>query len=177
MRRHRLITRPDAALTLLFCGALVASCKTREPEQNGLLSEEVEQNPADETVADGGEFAVRCGPADDADNPGADTAGDTWLLQVKGAVSTSDESQPLIVDLDLLTAEAGGKAQRLHAGQKGRGIIDLQKSLFIGFESGVLTADADTGGAGGFTGVLSVASRVDGIQVRCQAKAITPGQE
>lgn len=167
------LVRRFAMGSALLYAVFLTGCKTREPDQSGLLAADAERAEDEEAVADGGEFAVRCAPADDAAGPeGGNTTAESYLLQVKGAVSATDESQPLVVDLDVTAGGEAGKMQRLFAAQRGRGVIDLQKSIFIGFENGVLTADALEGETGGFTGVLSVAGRVDGMPVKCQAKGL-----
>lgn len=150
-------------MTALFVGS-VASCKTREPEQAGLLSAESEIS--DDTVADGGEYSIRCGAEDDAAAP-------VHVLLVRGAVSATDESQALIVDVDQFDPGTG-KATRLLTGIAGRGAVDLNKSVFIGFERGALTTDVADDATGGFVGVLSIVDHVEGLAVRCQVSSLKP---
>lgn len=149
-------------MTALFVGS-TGACKTREPEQAGLLS--AADEAVDDAVASGGEYSVRCSAEDEA-------PANIYMLVVRGAVSATDEAQLLIVDVDQLNVGAS-QPKRLFSSMSGRGAIDMQKSLFIGFERGALTADAADDTAGGFTGVLSIADQVDGLAVRCQVAHLT----
>jgi hypothetical protein len=145
------------------CAALAfAACKVRDPDAGGLLDDtEADADPtaAEEKVADGGRFAIDCRVLEGKGH---------YFVEVSGAVRADDEAQPLYVHVE---RRDGSAAPRILAGREaGRGRVTVQGSLFIGFQSGALTAEPAREGDGTHLGVLSLADDPEavGAAVRCK---------
>lgn len=169
-------------LALIVLGILgAASCRTRDPLAAGLLDADPPGGPAGEsdrqtpteemqpaTIAPNGDWRVQCRPADSA--AGGER---TYLLSIKGAVRPDDELQPLLVSLSL---DRAGSVLPLGENQKGRGAIDPQGAIFVGFESGVLTADKiSQSTTPAYQGVITLANDqdADALAVFCRAEPVT----
>jgi len=141
-------------------------CKARQHDEAGLLSSG-EKDVNEETVALGGNYSLLCLP----DNNASTDASESFLVTVKGAENPQDEAQPILVTIDVARS---GKEDRLFTDVKGRGAIVKDRSIFLGFETGVLTADLSAVEPGGetYTGVISIASFTDGAQVKCQVREL-----
>jgi hypothetical protein len=153
-------------ILLVLTVIALTACKARQPDEAGLFSSG-DDNPNDEMVALGGNYSLLCLP----DNKASTDASESFLVTVKGAENPQDEAQPILVTVDVARS---GKEDRLFTDVKGRGAIVKNRSIFLGFETGVLTADLSTTEPGGetFTGVISIASFTDGAQVKCQVREL-----
>ncbi len=152
-------------LSIILTVALGA-CKARQHDEAGLLSFGSE-NSNEETVALGGNYSLLCIP----DNKASTDASESFLVTVKGAENPKDEAQPILVTIDVARS---GQEDRLFTDSKGRGAIARDRSIFLGFETGVLTAELSTAEPGSetFIGVISIASFTDGAQVKCQVREL-----
>ena len=153
-------------LLLIMSLVSLGACKARQHDEAGLLTSG-DENPNEETVALGGNYSLLCLP----DNKASTDASESFLVTVKGAENPKDEAQPILVTVDVARS---GKEDRLFTDVKGRGAIVKDRSIFLGFETGVLTAELSATEPGGetFTGVISIASFTDGAQVKCQVREL-----
>jgi len=153
-------------LFLTFFAISLASCKARQYDEAGLFSSKNEI-PLHEGLASGGNYSLFCIP----DNKASTDPSESFLISVKGAENPKDESQPILVSIDVARS---GQQERLFVDVKGRGAIVKDSSIFLGFETGVLTAELLAGEPGleTFVGVLSIANFTDGAQVKCQIREL-----
>jgi hypothetical protein len=144
----------------------LGACKARQHDEAGLLSSDTEK-ANEETLALGGNYSLLCIP----DNKVSTDASESFLVTVKGAENPKDESQPILVTIDVARS---GQEDRLFTDVKGRGAIAKDRSIFLGFETGVLTAELSSvePESETFTGVISIASFTDGAQVKCQVREL-----
>lgn len=163
----------------LFAGAtfilLTNACKQRDPEAAGLLSDGTQSltlaEPSAEAPGAGGAFTITCHPVD------AETAAKTYILDVRGAVSDSDETQSLTVSVTRKDDASSAPATIVAPLESGRGVVRLKGSIFIGFAAGVLTADVAPGSAvGTHTGLLTLSNDqgANGMAVACTATSPSP---
>ena len=158
---------------IVFVSSLSA-CKQRDPDAAGLLSNGTQVvddvpagAPSDGTPAPGS-FTVTCRPQD------PQIQQDLFIVAVRGAVSPDDEAQPVVVSVERRRANAAQQADRLAADESGRGVVRPKGAVFIGFQSGVLTADyAGQASANTHTGLLTLAAdpSVNGMPVGCRVTA------
>jgi len=148
--------------TVLTVVLALAACKTRDPDRAGLLDEEdgeVEGTPTGLQLADqpatGGAWDIDCKTA---------SGGERFHVEVDGAVSATDEAQPLVVSI---TRFVGDEQHAVVTGDRGRGAASEGGPLFIGFQSGVLTAERGAGGA--LAGVLTLSrdQKARALDVTC----------
>lgn len=165
--------------SLVLVAGVAASwaCRTRDPEAAGLL--DAEPDPAgeeadaaalpeggtpQETVAPEGSWRLSCSPADAGKK--------VYVLTVQGAARPDDESQPLRVSLGI---DQGQGPQVLGHNEMGRGAVDPRGPVFVGFESGVLTAEynARPGGVS-HQGVITLSKDkdADALSVLCTVERI-----
>ena len=155
-------------LTALTVFSVTAACKERDPEAAGLLSDGTpaaaasEPGPAD--LPAGGAFTITCRPQD------PELARDVFVLGVRGAVKADDEAQPVAVTVERRRANAAQQTDKLADGEPGRGAVRPKGAVFVGFVSGVLTAEyAGVAGNNTHTGLLTLAAdpAVNGMPVGC----------
>jgi hypothetical protein len=165
--------------SLVLVAGVTASwaCRTRDPDAAGLL--DAEPDPAgegveaasapeggspQETLAPEGNWRLSCSPADAGKK--------TYVLTVRGAARPDDESQPLRVSLGL---DQGQGSQTLGQNEMGRGAVDPRGPIFVGFESGVLTAEFNAGlESGSHQGVITLSKDkdADALSVVCKVERI-----
>ena len=153
-------------LLLFILTVSLGACKARQHDEDGLLSAEGD-NANEESIALGGNYSLLCIP----DNKTSTEASESFLVTVKGAENPKDEAQPILVTIDVARS---GQEDRLFTDVRGRGAIAKDRSIFLGFETGVLTAELSSVQAGSetFNGVISIASFTDGAQVQCQVREL-----
>jgi hypothetical protein len=143
----------------------VAGCKTRDPDASGLLDDDsaATSEPDADAPAPGGDWTITCNPAE----PDPDIK--AYTLNVSGA-TTADEAQFVRVSLRLTHSEAAAGQDVVADRVIGHGAIAENGPVFVGFPSGVLTADAPTNG-GLRAGVLTLVSgrNTAGLKVTCTA--------
>jgi len=157
------------ATALLLLGPLLsnAGCKARNPDAAGLMSEPSAYTGPE--VAKGGSWSLNCTSAEGDGNKA------TYALQVQGAVSPTDEGQDILVSA---SKTLDGKSEALAEHEQGHGAISANGPLFLGFFSGVLTANPQAGIAPAtHSGVLTLAKdpNVEGLKVRCQLLKVPGG--
>ncbi len=149
-----------AVLTLLSGG-----CKARNPDAAGLMSEP--SASTGQEVAKGGDWTLSCVGAE------GDANKSTYMLQVQGAVSPTDEGQDILVSANKTN---DGHTESLADHEQGHGALSATGSLFLGFFSGVLTANPQAGILPAtHSGVLTLAKdpNVEGLKVRCQLTKVS----
>lgn len=121
---------------------LTLACKTRDPNAGGLLDDD-ETTPTlgliDPPASGNGQWTVTCVEQDGGaeDGPAA-----SYRFAVLGAVDERDETQAISVSVEKLGGAAGGaRARTLADSEPGRGALSIGGPLFLGFASGVLTAE------------------------------------
>jgi hypothetical protein len=152
---------PCLFLTLLVLGA----CKPRDPDAAGLLDDPTPDTKVQ--IAKGGDWDIFCSPLE-----GAGAGLPTYLLEVEGAVNAGDEAQELLVTVK---KSWSGRQDVLANKELGHGAVSAQGPLFVGFTSGVLTADpTPADGKTLHTGVLTLAGdQAEGLKVSCTATKVT----
>ena len=149
-----------AVLTLLSGG-----CKARNPDAAGLMSEPSASTGPE--VAKGGDWTLNCVSAEGDANKA------TYLLQVQGAVSPTDEGQDILVSASKTN---DGHTESLADHEQGHGALSATGSLFLGFFSGVLTANPQAGILPAtHSGVQTLAKDpiVEGLKVHCQLTKVS----
>ncbi len=151
---------------LLACSTF--ACKTRDPDAGGLLSDEPDAADAKVQIAKGGDWNVACSPVE------AESTAASYDLAVEGAVNAGDEAQELLVTV---AKSQGGKAENIVTKELGHGAVSETGPLFVGFTSGVLTADATTvSGKTTYVGVLTLAKdNTEGLKVSCSVSKASQG--
>lgn len=158
------------ALAFLAC-----ACRTRNPDDSGLLdSPPPGTGQTAEVVAAGGRWQLACQPleAEAKVNPPKPTS---YRLLVQGAVSPRDQAQALEVSLSI--EWLGKTPEVLSQGDTGRGFVDPQGPIFIGFASGALTADLSPEKdrqQATHQGILTLSKFADAEPVRCHVSAAAP---
>ena len=150
------------ATTLLLLGPLLSipGCKARNPDAAGLMSEPSAYTGPE--VAKGGSWSLNCTGAE------ADGNKAVYALQVQGALSPTDEGQDILVSA---SKTLDGKSETLAEHEQGHGALSAGGPLFLGFFSGVLTANLQAGMAPAtHSGVLTLVKdpNVEGLKVHCQ---------
>jgi hypothetical protein len=139
------------------------ACKQRDPDAAGLLSDGT-QTPTAENTAPAGDYTIGC-RAQDPDLPQ-----DVFTLVVHGAASATDETQALSVTVLRRYADAARGVAELARAEAGRGAVRPKGPIFVGFQSGALTAEYTAAGAlETHNGLLTLASdpAVNGLSVGC----------
>ncbi len=151
---------------LLACSAF--ACKTRDPDAGGLLSDDADDAATKVQIAKGGDWNVACTPAE------AESTAASYDLAVEGAVNGGDEAQELLVSV---AKSQGGKAEHVVTKELGHGAVSDTGPLFVGFTSGVLTADATTvSGKTAYVGVLTLTTdNTEGLKVSCSVSRASRG--
>jgi hypothetical protein len=154
---------------LIIIGLCAVGCRTRDPDAAGLLSdgaEEVVAAPGAAVSPAPGAYAISCHAQDPEITP------DTFAFSVRGAVSPSDESQPLVVSVDRF---AGKKRRAVAYELPGRGFVKPQGNLFVGFGNGALTADLAGDGVATHTGLLTLTDDpgIESLAVDCRVTAVS----
>ncbi len=155
-----LLTKLWGALLAVGFAASSSACKPRDPDAGGLLSSD-EPAPASAEVAKGGDWLVSCQPAGD------DVEATVYQIAVAGAVSESDESQDVLVSVEKSNK---GQIQVVAENEAGHGALSPSGSVFVGFSSGVLTAELASGTARAtHAGVLTLSKdqAASGLNVTC----------
>lgn len=145
-------------IILFAVSTLFVGCRARQwDESSGVLD-------SDEST---GRVSVRCFEnIENSEKP-------VWLFQVSGAHSSTDQEQPLQVSVQKKLADAG--AVSIANAQSGRGVVSKDAGIFLGYESGALTADqADQNKAGFFGGLLTMTgnSAENSAEVLCEVRDI-----
>lgn len=154
----------------LLIFVLLSGCKARESDESGLLDSESDQSRLESVSAEG---AYRLNCSNDS-NIGDDKTAETYIFSVKGAADPADESQPLLVSVE---AVGKGISSNLFTDINGRGAVSLGKSIFVGFEKGVLTGEP-TGieNPAFFSGIMTIAGLTEGLQVSCLVSVVKSDQ-
>lgn len=149
---------------LLSLVAVLASCKTRDPNQAGLLSA---VEPSTDGVAVGGVWVIDCQPIIAEKEPSSTAE---FHFFVQGAVAAGNEAQDLLVSL---TWKHDGKAESIVEKAAGQGTVANGGDLFLSFGKGVLTGTPLAAGSMNATHAavltLSAETGVNGLQVQCKA--------
>ena len=144
----------------------VSGCKQRHPDDAGLL----DADPNDETptlvVPSGprqqGLWTINCAPEPlDSD---VERSSVRYRFDVQGATDPTDEAQELVVSAYRLD----GGSSVLALSEIGRGTVSVEGPIFVGFASGVLTAEKIADGS--FAGVttLSKDAQASALAVGCR---------
>lgn len=146
--------------------AFASACKQRDPEAAGLVSEgtATQDLALSDTPAAAGAYTIKCR----TDEP--EVAQDLIIIAVRGAVSQTDEAQPLAVSV-VRQRGNGAQSDKLADGEQGRGAVRPTGPLYVGFPSGVLTAEYAAPGP--HVGLLTLAAdpAVNGLPVSCMVTA------
>ena len=166
-----------AASFLLCLGALPA-CKTRNADAPGLVTDgtgvdatavttDAKSEPA-QNFGDIAPITITCRPLDGV------TGQDSFIFHVRGGRAAA-APEPLTLTIERGKA-AGAPAQVLNRDIDGRGIASKDGQLFLAFQGGALTADANAVGTSSAThsGVLTLDSDADaqGVPVDCNLQTI-----
>lgn len=142
---------------------MAVACKPRDPDSGGLFAADAENDEVRVPIAKGGDWNVHCQSTE------TDSGLRSYEFRVEGAVNNGDEAQELLVSV---SKTQDGKTQDLVVKNLGHGAVSEAGPLFVGFTSGVLTADAATvDGKVVYTGVLTLTpDHTEGLKVQCSVE-------
>jgi len=161
MLQPRLWIKIVAVIVMLASGA----CKTRDPEAAGVLS--YQPSTLEDSQEAFGTINIVCTPAPGVEG---DPMAVRYLFTIAGAVSDTDEGQPVLVTVEREMLDNGFR-EPLSSYEAGRGAVSKSGSIFLGFPSGVLTANYGAASMGSSThgGVmtLSTDASATALSVNC----------
>lgn len=163
-----MVRQVTLVMTMLALSVTSVSCKAHNDGARSLsAAEEAKETPA--PVAAGGRWEVVC---QSVETP-TDKA--IYKLNVRGAVSETDEGQAILVSV---TKVVGSTSEQVATEEPGHGAISEKGQGFLGFTSGVLTSlYQPSAGSRAHTGVLTLAKlqQVEGLRVGCDVSKLDSG--